>query len=172
MHFGKMLKCISYHKSQNLELTSLSHYLLAAWLLDLNGCTKPNMTMMVESPSIILVLLLTSWHWFLWDICTHWIGPNPHLHCIIVRLGIPSYWCWLLMLILHSSTTIYTMEKTPISNGPLYMLPNARRISFGFSFKHSMASNKLDTSGIKIGRHPNQNGIQSLVLESLCIYFP
>lgn len=110
---------------------------------------------------------LTSWHWFLWDICTHWISPNPHLRCIIVRLWIPSYWYWLLMLILHSSTTIYTMEKTPISNGPLFMLPNARRISFGFSFRHSMVSNKLDISGIKIGRHPNQNGLQSLVLESI-----
>ena len=117
-----------------------------------------------------LIMHLTSWHWFHWDICIHWIGPNPHLHCIIVRLGIPSYWCWLLMLILHSSTTIYTMEKIPTSNGPLFMLLNARRITFGFSFKHSMASNKLDTSGIKIGRHPNQNGLQSLVLESLYLF--
>ena len=51
--------------------------------------------MMVESPSIILVLLLRNALNILALISLRHMYPlnwsNPHLHCIIVRLGIPSY---------------------------------------------------------------------------------
>ena len=56
-HCGKMLRHVSYPKSQNLGPTNLFHYPLATPWLDHNGSTRSNATMWVISPNTMLTLL-------------------------------------------------------------------------------------------------------------------